>query len=176
MFEGCTGLTVAKDHNFQALVTASYMYLGCTNITTWPTYNLPALKSAGTMFGGCAGLTSLAGSNFGALTYVNSMFSGCVNLHTLPEMDLTGITSNTGMTNFLYNCTSLANIGGFVGLKYNLSLAGTACTIESMQNIVNKVGTVSGRTLTFTGTPAAADAGYAAAKAIAVAKGWTVTP
>lgn len=85
-------------------------------------------------------------------------------------------TSNVyNMDTMFQGCTSLTDLGGFVGLKTNLDLSYcTKLTHNSLMNVINKAADVisSPKTLTLGSTNLANLSDEE--KAIATAKGWTL--
>lgn len=85
-------------------------------------------------------------------------------------------TSNVyNMDTMFQGCTSLTDLGGFVGLKTNLDLSYcTKLTHDSIINVINKAADVtsSPKTLTLGSTNLAKISDEE--KAIATAKGWTL--
>lgn len=94
--------------------------LGQTRIATIPPYD----TSKGTTF--------------------DSMFDQCYSLTTVPKLDLSNATSVTGM--FGSSAGRLVNIGGFTGLKINISLRyAKSLTRQSVINILTEAADLTGQ-------------------------------
>ena len=72
------------------------------------------------------------------------------------------------------DCTSLTDLGGFIGIKANLDLSSCPLTHDSIMNVINKAAdvTASPATLTLGSTNLAKLTDEE--KAIATNKGWTL--
>ena len=85
--------------------------------------------------------------------------------------------SNVTEIGFIFRaCSSLTDLGGFIGLKLNLDLsASSKITHDSLMNVINKAAdvTASPATLTLGSTNLAKLTDEE--KAIATNKGWTLT-
>ena len=99
------------------------------------------------------------------------MFAYCSSLTTVPEMDVSNVTE---MDYMFRSCSSLTDLGGFIGLKCSLDLHYSPLTHDSLMNIINKAAdvTTSPATLTLGSTNLAKLSDEE--KAIATAKGWTL--
>ena len=87
-------------------------------------------------------------------------------------MDFSNVTN---ATDSFWNCQSLTDLGGFIGLKVGINLSAcTALTHDSLLNVINKVAdvTASPKTLTLGSTNLAKLTDEE--KAIATSKGWTL--
>ena len=100
------------------------------------------------------------------------MFYSCGDVETIPEYDFRNFSS----TNYCFDfCTSLTNVGGFVGLKVSTDLHWSSLlTHDSLMNIITKASDVNKnpQTLTFGATNLAKLSDEE--KAIATSKGWTL--
>lgn len=100
------------------------------------------------------------------------MFYYCYALETIPEYDFRNFTSTS---NCFAECTSLTNVGGFVGLKVSTQFQwSNLLTHDSLMNIITKAADVTKnpQTLTFGSTNLAKLTDEE--KAIATSKGWTL--
>lgn len=76
----------------------------------------------------------LSMANINGLTYT---FAKCGSLHTIPLLDCSNVESTY---NFLENCISLVNVGGFLNMKASFDLPDAKnLTNESFLNIVNTI-------------------------------------
>ena len=99
-------------------------------------------------------------------------FEHCLKLKSLPELDFSNVTDTTWSFS---DCSSLTDLGGFVGLKFDINLSAcTALTHDSIMNVINKAAdvTASPKPLTLGSTNLAKLSDEE--KAIATAKGWTL--
>lgn len=104
------------------------------------------------------------------------MFYECTDFKTIPKLNASKLVSTFNM---FYGCTSLTNVGGFTGLKTDLSftqglIPPRNLTKESLLNVINEAADVTAnpKTLTFGATNLAKLTDEE--KAIATNKGWTL--
>ena len=105
-------------------------------------------------------------------TSILRTFDNCLKLKSLPELDFSNVTDTTWSFN---SCSSLTDLGGFIGLKVGIDLSAcTALTHDSLMNVINKAAdvTASPATLTLGSTNLAKLSDEE--KAIATNKGWTL--
>lgn len=127
----------------------------CTSLTRCfyrlqcPNFNLsvveaPSLISCEYMFANAQieKAPQIIGSN---ITDISYMFDGS-SVKVIPLMDCTNVTSTTSA---FRNCTELTTVGGFIGLTKGVSFASSPLTAESVENIGNTIGTISGAVITF---------------------------
>ena len=109
--------------------------------------------------------------DFDGVTNMISMFSDCYNLTTIPQIDTSSVTN---MSYMFYSCSSLADLGGLMGLKCDIDLSSCPLTHDSILNVINKAAdvTASPKTLTLGSTNLAKLSDEE--KAIATNKGWTL--
>lgn len=110
--------------------------------------------------------------DFSDLTDMSYMFSRCSYLTTIPEMDVSKVDL---MDSMCRSCSSLTDLGGFIGLKCDLDLSSSSnLTHESLMNVINKAAdvTTSPATLRLGRTNLAKLSDEE--KAIATGKGWTL--
>ena len=126
------------------------------------------------MFSNCISLQMIPafpGSVAAAVT-LESMFQNCSSLSAVPAMNLTGVTSASGLNNFIGNCSSLTR-APITGMRFSFPVAGCRLSAAALNEIFTGLPTVTGRTITVTGNYGINQAGYD--PTIATAKGWTVT-
>lgn len=75
---------------------------------------------------------------------ISMAFAVCRNLKTLPKLDFSSITLDTNASNAFYLSDGLENVGGFTGLKVNLTIASNL-TVESIMNIINEAADLTGQ-------------------------------
>ena len=197
MFDGCTNLISVPAFDTQNVTTMGYMFRGCSNITTVPLFNTQNVTDMGNMFDGCTSLTSVPSFDTQNVTTMEFMFRGCSNITTIPafntskvknvenmfygcsnlasisELDMSNVGNSSSATlNAFYGCTSLTDCGGFKNLLYDIDLRYSPLTHESAMNIINKVATTNGHTITF--SKVTYDTLSKADIKIATDKGWTI--
>ena len=132
---------------------------------------------ANRMFYGCTSLTSIPQLDTSNVTSMMYMFYGCTSLTSIPELDATSVTSISGIFDYVSgNYYALKDFGGLKNLKVGDTNFIKYCrnlTVESLMNIINKLDTVSGQTLSFGQTNL--DKLTPEQIAVATAKGWTLT-
>ena len=103
---------------------------------------------------------------------MNYMFSLCSALKSLPLLDVSNVDDTSDM---FRQCTCLAELGGFAGLRVNLDLHYcTYLTHDSLMNVINKAADVSdSRRILTLGNKNLSKLSFAD-KAIATGKGWTL--
>lgn len=105
------------------------------------------------------------------------LFYGCSSLITVPQLYCGNLKTANPMPSPIYymfrGCSSLTNLGGFVGLTYDLDLsASDLITRESMLNVFNTIGIVEGKTIDI--SQAVYDRLTSDDMQIATNKGWTI--
>lgn len=169
MFIGCASLTSVPAFNTQNVTKMSNTFNGCTSLTTVPLFNTQKVMTMFGMFRGCTSLTTVPAFNTSKVQYMHNMFDGCINLTSVPEFDVQNVTT---MSNMFYGCTSLTDCGGFKDLRISIDLSACPLTHESAMNIINKVATTNGQTITF--SKVTYDTLSAEDIKIATDKGWTI--
>ena len=115
-------------------------------------FDTSSVTNMNNMFRECKVLEEIPQYNTNALEQFYGMFYNCSLLITVPQLycgNLKMVSATIEPSNFMfYGCTSLTNLGGFVGLTYNLDLsASDLITRESMLNVFNTIGIVEGKTI-----------------------------
>ena len=123
------------------------------------------------MFSDCYNLTTIPQIDTSSVTIMESMFTNCFQLTTIPQIDTSSVTN---MSYMFYSCSSLADLGGLMGLKCDIDLSSCPLTHDSILNVINKAAdvTASPKTLTLGSTNLAKLSDEE--KAIATNKGWTL--
>jgi surface protein len=122
------------------------------------------------MFQGCYSLQTIPlidtskGTNFG------NMFQGCYSLQTIPLLNTSNITN---LSNIFQGCYKLSK-AVLSGTMYSISYGYCPLSRQSIIDIFNSLGTVSSATIILTECYGAASL-TTEDKAIATAKGWTIT-
>ena len=147
MFTACT-ITSVPQLDTSRVTNMYSMFQSCTSIKTVPLFNTSSVTNMGSMFDRCFSLTSVPQLDTSKVTNMGSMFYYCEALKTIPLLNVSSV-DNMG-TIFSY-CNSLTNLGGFTGLKVNLSLSSSSkLTVDSVMNVINYAAdmTSSPKTLT----------------------------
>ena len=170
-----------------------YIYVG-SKVTTTPTYlfnnlqlldhtwsdceyltNVPILPTLTTThftytWSGCISLLTIPPFNFGSAVDISGCFNDCMSLTTLPYMNLASVTN---ATNAWAGCINLTILGGFGAISTDFSLSdSTLLTVDSLMNVINQAGTVTGKTMTLGSENLAKLTDEQ--KAVATNKGWTL--
>lgn len=146
LFEG-SGIKTLPQFNTSKVVDMTYM-VRSSEIIEFPSIDTSNVKS------------------------LSGMCYWCARLTTVPLLNTTAATAMSDIFRF---CSNLTNLGGFTGLKVNLSLSDSPLlTHESLLNVINEAADVtsSPKTLTLGSTNLAKLTDEE--KAIATSKGWTL--
>ena len=205
MFWGCKSLTSIPLLDTSKVNNMESMFYGCSSLTSIPLLDTSSVTSMNSMFEGCSSLTSIPQLDTSNVTDMSDMFDGCTSLTSIPQMDTSkvkktgymfdGCTSLTSIPLLDYNSVTdlgymfgfgslnkLTDLGGFKDLKvssssYFLDRVPNA-TVESLMNVINNLydltaNGLSGKTINFgtTNLNKLTDE----QKAVATAKGWTLT-
>ena len=169
-WEGCSNLTSFPQldlHNGTYFHSAWY---GCRSLTSFPQLDLSNGSSFYSAWGFCSSLKEFPALDLHNGTGFGSAWYGCTSLTTFPALDLHNGTYFGGAWN---NCTSLTTLGGFGAISADIDLsASTLLTVESIMNVINQAGTVTGKTMTLGSTNLAKLSDEQ--KAVATSKGWTL--
>lgn len=172
-FAGCTALRGIPPLDLSSCQRFGSFFLNCQNLQYVPDMDLSTANNISEMFRNCASLCYAPNLKIGkAATSADYLFRGCQVLIDIPTYDFSNITS---ATDIFYNDYNLANLGGFTGLKCDLSFASSGrLTHDSIMAIINKAAdvTASPKTLTLGSTNLAKLTDEE--KAIATGKGWTL--
>lgn len=137
-------------NNTENVTGTESMYLK-SNIKKPLLFNTRNVREMRTMFDRCYELQEIPQYTTIAVESFYRMFAECGNLITVPQLNCTNLkmTYNTEPTSgMFYQCTNLTNLGGFVGLTFNLDLsASDLITRESMLNVFNTIGIVEDKTI-----------------------------
>lgn len=196
-FNGCSKLKTVPQFDYSNVQKTCSMFFQCSDLESVPELSMPELIDASRMFQQCSSLTHISLIN---LNKLDTIYYGCYYCSSLEYANITGTSNCTNFGYLFYqdkslktvevidmssasststmfgSCSSLENLGGFIGLKVNLTLsASNNITVQSMLNVFNTIADVNGlgtRTLTLgtTNLNKLTDD----QKAIATAKGWTL--
>jgi hypothetical protein len=174
MFQRCIALESIPLTTGENISAATSTFYQCTSLEVAPRIGFSsACLSLALTWGECTAMTLIqpAGTTVGdtsKVTSIQNAWLNCTNLLEIPAFDFSAVTTTS--TAFS-GCTSLASILAF-GWKTTFSVAGTALNASALNVLFGNLATATtSRTITITGTPGAATCD----RAIATAKGWTVT-
>lgn len=127
------------------------LLFGSTNIKKPLYFDTSNVTEMDEMFSSCKDLEEIPQYNTNALERCYHMFYECSSLITVPQLyfgNLKMFYSIKPTDYMFYGCTSLTNLGGFVGLTFDIDLsASDLITRESMLNVFNTIGIVEGKTI-----------------------------
>ena len=123
------------------------------------------------MFSSCDSLTTVPPMDTSNVTAMNSMFDWCSALTSVPEMNTSQVTY---MGNLFNHCGKLTDMGGFIGLKVNITLSYCPLSHDSLLNVINKAADVTASPATLTLGSVNLAKLTDEEKGIATAKGWTL--
>ena len=172
MFSGCNTLINVDLFDTSSVTHMDGMFYYCSSLTSIPHFNTSSVTNMGQMFKNCLKLTNIPLLDTSKAVYMDETFASCKSLVEIPKLDLSKTT--TASATFIYN-SSLTTLGGFTGLKVNLSLSESPLlTHDSLLNVINEAAdvTASPKTLTLGATNLAKLTDEE--KAIATSKGWTL--
>ena len=167
-FVGCTNLTNIPQLNTHNVTDMSYCFQNCTSLTTIPQLDTHMVTDMGAMFIDCTNLTTIPQLDTSNVTDMISCFSGCTKLKSIPLLDFSKVE---GVVDF-YQCTSLTDVGGFIGVKVNISFEDSPLTHASALNVINNLPVSQGHAITFKNSTF-----YTLSSeeiSIATNKGWTI--
>lgn len=146
------------------------MFFKCTNLKYIPPYDFSNVTNMRGTFQLCPNITSISPLDTHNVTDAFACFAECTKLKSVPLLDFSNV-SNTGL--IFNNCTSLTDVGGFAGLKTDISIYHSPLTHDSALNIIDNLAVSSGHKVIFKKTTF--DTLTPAEIAKATAKGWTIT-
>lgn len=149
-----------------------YMFEFCSQLTSIPQLDTSKVTIMSNMFTGCKSITSIPLLNTSNVVDMSGMFSNCRLLTSIPQLDTSSVTN---MSSMFYDCRSLTTLGGFIGLKVNLSLSSCPkLTHDSLMNVINEAADVTASPKTMTLGSDNLNKLTDEEKAIATNKGWTL--
>ena len=146
------------------------LFYECTNLKYIPTYDFSKVTNMHGTFWLCPNITSVPYLDTHNVTDISYCFSDCTKLKTVPLLDFSNVT-NTDM--LFYNCPSLTDVGGFIGLKTDISIHHSPLTHASALNIIDNLAVSPGHKVEF--KKSTFDTLTPAEIAKATDKGWTIT-
>ena len=113
----------------------------CVYLTSVPSLDTSNVTKFTYTWSNCASLLTIPPLNFEMAEDISGCFNGCESLATLPYMNLESVTN---ASNAFDNCNRLTTLGGFGAIKTSFNLSFSPLTVESLMNVINQAGTVSG--------------------------------
>lgn len=144
LYNGDTTMVYAPRIDTSNVGDFGRMFYNCTNLECVPNYIINAnCNSTSYMFYKCSKLRTTPAYDLTKVGIIGYMYTFCTSLKTLPKLTLTK-ASNT--PDWLYGCSSLTDVGGFVnygfgysGSGYTFDLSKSPLTSDSVINIANTV-------------------------------------
>lgn len=167
MFRRCSNLETVEWFNTSQVTRTRLMFQDCDALTEVPAWDFPQVTDTVQMFMNCESLETLPGFIFTKLDNATSMLLSCASLVSVPAWDFSTVTNMTAMFN---GCISLETIN-ITGIGTDFDVSDTALNKKGLEELFGNLSTVTGKTVTITGTPGADTAD----QSIATNKGWIVT-
>lgn len=145
------------------------MFFKCANLKYIEQYNFSNVTNMHGTFEQCSNITSVPYLDTHNVTDISYCFSECPKLESVPLLDFSNVTDTSTI---FYNCTSLTDVGGFTGLKVDISFSYSPLTHDSALNVIDNLTISSGHKVTFKKTTF--DTLTPADIAKATSKGWTI--
>ena len=156
--------------NTSNVTNTDSMFYKCAKLKNIPTYDFSKVTNMNHMFDGCHELTTIPQLDTHNVENIEFCFSSCTKLESVPLLDFSNVTS----TDMVFSgCFHLRSVGGFIGLKTDISFIDSPLTHDSALNIIDNLAVSTGHIVEFkkstfnTLTPAEI--------AKATDKGWTIT-
>lgn len=168
-FASESGIVNAPVLNTSNVITVEGMFFKCPNLKNISPYDFSKVTNMDSTFRICPNITTVPYLDTHNVKKIDYCFDDDTKLKSVPLLDFSNVTSAEGI---FYNCTSLTDVGGFIGLKTDISIYHSPLTHDSALNIIDNLAVSSGHTITFmkstfnTLTPAEI--------AKATDKGWTI--
>ncbi len=143
---------------------------GCYALIESPPINAPNATSVTNLFYNCYNLLKVGPISFPLNQNSSGMFYNNYSLKKIPAIDFNNVTS---ASNFAINCYSL-EVCDLYNIGCSIAFTNTRLFREELVKIFGNLKTVSGQTITITGSAGAA-ALTPEDRAIATDKGWTIS-
>ena len=156
--------------NTSNVTNVDSMFYKCAKLKNIPPYDFSNVTNMHSTFWLCPHITSIPYLDTHNVTDISFCFSDCTMLKSVPLLDFSNVT-NADIA--FSDCTSLKNVGGFAGLKVDISFSDSPLTHDSALNVIDNLAVSSGHKVVFkrstfnTLTPAEI--------ARATDKGWTIS-
>ena len=147
------------------------MFAKCNNLKNVPPYDFSKVTNMKSTFFICPNIISIPPLDTHNVTSIEYCFSECSKLKTVPLLDFSNVT-NTNLA--FYECPSLKDVGGFIGLKTDISFKySPLLTHESAVNIIDNLAVSPGHTVQFKKATFVTLSSEEIARA--TDKGWTIS-
>ena len=170
MFYECSVLGTVPPFNTSAGGSFENMFYDCYQLKYVPLFDMSAGSSVSGMFMGCWALTNVPAFNTSTVQIFSNMFFGCYNLEVIPAIDLSYASD---LTNIFQSANGICRVLA-TGFQNSFNVAWACLSRSAIVELFTALPTVSGKTIDVSGNPGASSL-TAADRAIATAKGWTVT-
>lgn len=169
MLSGCTSLVEVPNFNTSSSLTAiNSMFAGCTNLIYGASFaDLSGVTTIGLLYSNCSALISVPSYFFPAITgSANTVFGNTNSLIIVPSINLGNPTATSSIFSNVFALRRM-----LMPLKYSFNIANCKMSGSALDEMYGILPTVTGQTITITGTIGASGD----TPSIATAKGWTVT-
>ncbi len=178
MFYNCYSLTTAPKMDTSNVSSMEKMFYNCYALTTIPQYNTSVVTSMANMFQNCYSLITIPQMNTSKVTAMGNMFYNCREITHINKLDISKLLSTSLM---FMSCNSLSKIsfggetiaGGTTTIAITDSFLSRTAIVELFSSLPTAANSAKPK-LTLTGNPGVPDL-TDEDKAIATAKGWTLT-
>lgn len=179
LYNGDTTMVYAPRIDTSNVGDFGRMFYKCTNLECVPNYIINAnCNSTSYMFYNCSKLRTTPAYDLTNVGIIGFMYTYCTSLKSLPKLTLTKAYNDP---QWLYGCSSLTDVGGFVnyGFEYSgytFDLSISPLTSDSVTNIANTVYdmTIKGRKMYIKFSSSVYSALTDGQKTLFTNKGWTV--
>jgi hypothetical protein len=175
MFSSCISLRAVPLFTTTRVTNMVSMFYSCVSLKTIPQFNTVLVTNMANMFFFCDSLVTIPLLNMSSTLNVSSMFGFCRSLKSLPALNLGAVSNSANMDSFSASCNSLSRIQVFGARFGNFTVSNSSLSTDALIELFTGLGTASGtQTISITGCPGATGL-TAGNRAIATAKGWTIT-
>lgn len=163
-------VTSTPTYHFGYLTSLNGTWFNCGYLTSVPHFNTENVLDFQDTWTNCTSLLTIPPLNFKSAINISGCFNGCNSLTSLPYMNLSSVTN---ASNAWIGCENLTTLGGFGAIKATIDLQFCPnLTVESLMNVINQAGTVTGKTMALGSTNLAKLTDEQ--KSVATSKGWTL--
>jgi Mycoplasma protein of unknown function, DUF285 len=168
MFTSCNNLMTIPYLDTSNGTNFDTMFANCSRLTEFPDLDTSNGTTFTETFARCYAALSIPDIDTSNGTNFSGTFQGCQVLTTIPALD---VSQSTVCSYMFSSCFALTSIDAF-GSTVSIDLMSCALDAAALNTFFTNLGTAAGaQTVDITGNPGAATCD----RAIATAKGWTVT-
>lgn len=178
MFYECHNLREVPPFYSHKGKTFDSMFYGCNRLLYGPELDLRSATTTAAMFSGCENMKRIVAlKNTGNVADMREMFNGCRSLEVLPVLDVTGVTTDEGLTKTFNECFSLREVYFKPGsLTCSLSLENTKVDMDCIRKLFEGLPTITTRkVINLINTPGIGKL-TAEDREVATRKGWIILP